>query len=289
MRLGVVDDWIPGNFNAIDDTYAGKIAEMGFTGIGAHFAGDPWLDESLDLSRQISSVLAAHGIEIVQFWGAYPSLIAPDAEVRARAIHIGKGVVKLAAELGAHMACFRPTSMHPRNQWWAHPDNFTPATRQHLTDSLREIATACAEYQIPMALECHVTTTLNSPENIRDIIQATGSPWIKVNMDAVNFVKDIPTAYDTTSMINHLFDVLEPYVVTAHIKDVDVLDGHVVHIGEKIPGEGVFDFDTLFRRFEALLPDGYGFIEHLKSEEQVRQANAFVRGKIADMGITIRQ
>ncbi len=289
MRLGVVDDWIPGNFNAIDEVYAQKIADMGFTGIGAHFAGDPRLDESLELCQQISSVLAAHGIEIVQFWGSYPSLISPDDEVRERSVEIGKGIVKLAAQLGAQMASIRPTSMHPNSPWWAHPDNFTPATRQRLTDSLREIATACDEYSIPMALECHVTTTLDSPENIRDIIQATGSPWIKVNMDAVNFVKDIPTAYDTGIMINHLFDVLAPYVVTAHIKDVDVLDGHVVHIGEKIPGEGVFDFDTLFRRFEALVPDGYGFIEHLKSEEQVRQANTFVRGKITEMGITIKQ
>lgn len=289
MRLGVVDDWFPGSFNVIDEAIISKISAMGFTGIGAHFTGDPDEADSQALAQRISDSLAAHNIEVVQFWGNYPSLISPDEATRREAVRICRGVVRLGKQIGAHMACVRPTSMNPRGQWWAHPDNYAPATRERLIRSLSEIGEACAEYQLPVALECHITTTLDTPENVRDIIRATGSDWIRVNMDVVNYISSIHEAYNSTPVINRAFDVLGEYTLTAHIKDVDVLDGHVVHIGEKIPGEGVLDFDTLFRRFEEILPDGYAFIEHLKSEEQVQQANVFVRGKLAEMGITVKQ
>jgi sugar phosphate isomerase/epimerase len=289
MRLGVVDDWIPGGFNAIDEAYARKIAEMGFTGIGAHFAGDPDTDEAKRECMRIRDLLAAHGVELVQLWGQYPCLIGPDEAQRREAVRICRGIVRLGAALGAHMACARPTSLNPRGQWWAHRDNYAPQTRARLVRGLSEIGEACEQHGIALALECHVTTTLDTPENVRAIIEETGSPWIRVTMDIVNFVSSIHDAYNTTPLINRSFDVLGPYMLAAHVKDVDVLDGHVVHIGEKLPGEGVFDFDTFFRRFEALLPDGYAFIEHLRDEAMVRQASTFVRGRLADLGIEIRR
>ncbi len=288
MRLGAADDWFPGNFNAIDDRIAGSMAEMGFTGTVAHFQGDPTAPDALATGQRIKALLAAHGIEVVQFWGSYPSLISPDERVRAEAIRIAQGIVRLGAALEVPIACIRPTSLHPTSPWWAHPGNFTPQTRAHLVESLRQIATVAASEGVPIALECHVTTTLNTPENVRDIILETSSDWIKVNLDAVNFLTSIDEVYHSTAAINHLFDVLGPYFVTAHLKDVVVQDGHVVHISEAVPGTGVLDWDTLFRRFEALLPDGYGFIEHLKSEEQVRQANTFIRGRLAALEIPVR-
>jgi len=87
-------------------------------------------------------------------------------------------------------------------------------------------------------------------------------------------------------LVNDLFDVLDPCIAAAHIKDVYVEDRHVVHISETIPGDGIFDFDTLFRRFEALLPQGYGFIEHLP-ESQIPQAKVFVVNKLNQLQIPI--
>ncbi|MBZ0295248.1 MAG: sugar phosphate isomerase/epimerase [Anaerolineae bacterium] len=287
MRLGVVDDFFPGNFSAIDDSVASMITDMGFTGIGAHFNADPRTDESLATVERVRNTLDKHNLEIVQFWGHYPSLLTSDDSVRQEAISIGHGVIKLAAHIGAHMACFRPTSMNPRGQWWAHPNNFTDETRQRLTESLAEIATACETYKVPMAMESHVTSTLDTPENIRTIFENTGSSWLKISIDPVNFAADIPTTYNTTAMINELFDVLGPYILAAHLKDVDVADGHVVHINEVIPGQGKFDFDTFFHRFQELLPDGYGLIEHRKNVDEVRQANTFIRQKIDELGIPL--
>lgn len=285
MRLGAADNWI-GNWNNITEEEARKLADLGFTGLGPHYNGDP-LEQPLDEALRIKAILEDHGIELVQFWGSYPCIIGPDEDARREGVRIGRNVVRRSAELGAITASVRPTSMHPTDQWAPHPLNYAPETEDRLVRSLSEMAEACEEYGVPITLEVHVTTTLRSAEKIREIIERTGSSWIRVNADLVNFISDFATAYNTTDMINHVFDVLGPYILTAHLKDVVVDKPLVVHISESIPGTGLLDWDTLFRRYEALLPDGYVLIEHLSEYEQVKQARDFVVGKLDELNIPI--
>jgi sugar phosphate isomerase/epimerase len=179
-----------------------------------------------------------------------------------------------------------PGSLNLRGPWWPHPENHSPATEDRLVQSLKEAVSACEVHGVPIALECHVTSTLDSAERVRRVIERVGSPWIKVNLDPVNFVRDLPTLFNTAGLLTELFDALGPYILAAHVKDVYVEDRHVVHISETVPGDGIFDFDTFFRRFEALLPDGYAIVEHLP-ESLVPQAMAFVTRKLAALGIPI--
>jgi sugar phosphate isomerase/epimerase len=280
-----VDEWFGGWLN-IDEEIARKIADLGFTGMGLHYKGDP-IDQPLEEALRTKALLTEHGIEIVQFWGEYPSLLTPDEAVRREGIRQTRNAVRRAAELGAHMASIRPTSMHPTEQWGPHPLNYAPETEERLVRSLSEIAETAEALQIPVALEVHVTSTLRSAEVIRDIIERTGSSWLKVNADLVNFIPDFATAYNTTPLINHVYDVLGPYIVNAHLKDVVVSPPLIVHINEAIPGTGLLDWNTLFGRFEALLPNGYALIEHLKDYEQVRQARDFVVGKLDALNISV--
>jgi sugar phosphate isomerase/epimerase len=247
------------------------------------------MDQSLEDAFKTKAILDAHNIEIVQFWGSYPCIICDDEAARQEGVRIGRNVIQRAAELGAITASMRPTSLHPTSQWGPHPLNYAPATEDRLVRSLSEMAEVCETYQIPMTMEVHVTTTMRSAEKIREIIERTGSSWIKVNADLVNFIPDFATAYDTATMINHVFDVLGPYITTAHLKDVVVDTPLVVHISEALPGTGLLDWDTLFRRFEALLPDGYALIEHLTDYNKVVQARDFVVGKLDVVGIEIRK
>jgi|FLYN01.1.fsa_nt_gi sugar phosphate isomerase/epimerase len=285
MRLGVTG-MIPGDFN-VDDKLARRIVELGFTGVGAHWTQP--LDALTPAVRQrFLAALEQQGLQLVQFWGLYPSIISPDEQVRQTGVRTVREIVKIGAELGAAMVGVRPTSLNPRGDWWPHPDNYAPETEDRLVRSLRDIAAACEIHGIPIALECHVTTTLNSAEGVRRIVERTESTWVKVNMDPVNYVRDLHAAYHTTELIHHLFDVLGPYVASAHIKDLYLEDRLVVHISETVPGTGILDFDTFFRRFEALLPDGYAIVEHLP-ESLIPQAAAFVIQKLADLNITIRR
>jgi sugar phosphate isomerase/epimerase len=285
MRLGVVG-LIPSDFGAVDDALAQQIRALGFSGVAAHVSGDPFAAKESKL-RHLRAVLDANGLRLVQFWGWYPPLVTDDEAVRASGIRAAQEIVRLGAFMGADMVGIRPTSMSANGAWSPDGKNYAPATEDRLVESLRVIASACDDYHIPIALECHVTTTLHSPEAVYRVIEQVGSPWVKVNMDAVNFVRDLQAAYDTTALLNHLFDTLGQYTAAAHVKDVLVQDDHVVHISETPPGTGLLDFDTLFRRFEALLPDGYALIEHLPPE-QIPAAAAFVQQKLETLDIPIR-
>ena len=284
MRLGVTG-MMPGRLERVDERLARKIAELGFTGVGAHLEGDPTA-VTMETCHKASAILEQQGIRIIQFWGWYDSIVSPDEAIRQAGVKTAQEIIRLAANLKAAMVGIRPTSLNPRGAWWPHPDNDSPETEARLVHSLREIASASEAHGIPIALECHVTTTLDSAESVKRVVEATQSNWVKVNMDPVNFISDLRTAHRTTGLVNHLFDVLGPYIAAAHIKDVYVEDRHVVHISETIPGDGIFDFDTFFRRFEATLPEGFGFIEHLP-ESQIAQAQAFVTQKLKQLGIPV--
>jgi sugar phosphate isomerase/epimerase len=287
MRLGGVDEWF-GGWNNMTEEVAQKINNLGFTGIGLHYNGDP-LEQPLEEALRIKKILDDHHIQIVQFWGSYPCIICPDEDVRREGVRIGRNIVRRAAEVGSLVAGIRPTSLHPTSQWGPHPLNYAPETEDRLVRSLSEMAEACEEYRVPITLEVHVTTTLRDAETIRRIIERTGSSWIKVNADLVNFVSDFKTAYDTTTLINHVYDVLGPYILTAHLKDVKVDAPLVVHISEGIPGTGLMDWDTLLLRFEQLLPNGYALIEHLTDYNDVVKARDFVVGKLNELQIPIRR
>ena len=284
MRLGVTG-MIPGDFNHIDEQLVRRIAELDFSGVGAPLVSDP-KTVSPALCQRVRSILAQHGIRLVQFWGWYPSIISPDVSICQAGIRTVQELIRLGADLGTAMVGVRPTSLNPRGPWWPHPGNYEAATEDRLVGSLREIASACEIHGLPISLECHVTTTLNSAESVRRIIERTESKWVKMTMDAINFIDDFHTAYHTTELVNTLYDTLAPYIVAAHVKDVYVEDRHVVHVSEIIPGDGIFDFDTFFRRFEALLPDGYALSEHLP-ESQIAQAQVYVTQKLKALNIPV--
>ncbi|HVU14271.1 MAG TPA: sugar phosphate isomerase/epimerase [Phototrophicaceae bacterium] len=285
MKLGVVGV-IPNDFDLVDEARAKAIAAFGITGVGAHVGGDPH-EMSPERVRRLRDVLADQGIRIIQFWGWYPSIITPDERVRQTGVDHARRIVELGTHAGADMIGIRPTSLSPKGAWSPHRDNYTPEAEDRLVQSLAEIAQASEVHGLPLALECHVTTTLNTPQTVRRVIERTGSQWIKVNIDAVNFVGDFATAFNTTPMLHDLFDTLGEYAAAAHVKDVTVGDDLVVHIDETVPGRGFMDFDTLLSEFEAYLPEGYAFIEHLP-EAQIPEALAFVRGKLNSLKIPIR-
>jgi sugar phosphate isomerase/epimerase len=250
-----------------------------------HMQGDP-AEVSAETCRRARDVMARRGVAFVQFWGFYPSIISTDEAVRREGVRVVRDVLRLAPELGAHMVGVRPCSMNPRGDWWPDAENYTPATQERLVRSLREIGEACEAVGVPVALECHVTTTLSSPAKVREIIEQTESSWIKVTLDVVNFISSLPDAFNNAAVINNSVDTLAPYIAAMHVKDVYVEDRHVVHISETIPGCGILDFDTLFRRYEALQPDGFAIIEHLP-ESQTAQATAFVKARLNELGIRI--
>jgi hypothetical protein len=105
-------------------------------------------------------------------------------------------------------------------------------------------------------------------------------------MDAVNHFQCLQQVYHSSEWVNHIFDTMGSIAPLAHIKDLKVSNGLVLHIDQEVPGEGELDLALVLKRFDALFPDGYGLIEHLK-RDQILRAAANVRRVAAENGVSI--
>lgn len=286
MRLGVSGGPVTRDTGEVNEQLAARIAGMGFTGVVTHFLGDAATFPAAELHR-VADVLADQGIRVVQSWGWQQPLVAPDETVRRGAAEVLRHAVRVAADLRAGMVLTGAGSLNPRGSYWPHPGNHIAETEDRLVRTLQETVPACETYGVPICLECHVTTILDSPARVQRILERVGSPWVKVNFDAVNFIPDIQTAFHNRRLLDDLFAQLGPHFASAHLKDVYIEDRHIVHISETVPGDGILDWERTLTGFEALLPDGFAIVEHLP-EDLVPRAAAFVRAKLAELGITVR-
>lgn len=255
--LGLIDsDWTDVNYEKL--RFA---AELGFHGVGAHLKV-PARTLSDETAARVTQVFADQNMPFLQVWGPYPCIISPDENVRRAGVEGARDIVKLAAKMGVPESGARPTSLNPRWEWGPHPDNVKPETEDRLVQSLNEILDTASDYGVTLVLETHASTTMNTPQAVRRVIERTGSR-LKLNLDLCNYISDLSTAYNPTPRINELFDLLSPYIATVHVKDYYLEDRFVVHIGETVIGTGMMDFDTILRRLHQARPDGYAVIEHL--------------------------
>lgn len=261
MKIGLLG-LIMSDLTDVDYNKLHFAAEQGFHGVGAHLTV-PASTVPDDVAANCRAAFDAHGLPFLQLWGPYPSIVSTDDNVRRAGVEGARDIARLAAKMGVTESGVRPTSMNPRGDWLPHPDNYKPETEDRLVKSLIEIAQVAADLGVTIVLEMHITTTLNSPQTIKRVIERTGMKNIKVNLDLCNFVGDLQTAFNPAPMINEHFDVLGDYIATVHVKDYYLEDRFVVHITEAVIGTGLMDFETIIRRLYAIQPDGYLVIEHL--------------------------
>lgn len=264
MYLGVAG-MTPPDMRQIDAATVDRIRDAGFSGVTCFFT-DPSGTQEAEV-RRVRDLLEAGGIRAAQANGKYEVLIHPNEEQRRAGIAAAQALCRCGRWVGAPSVYIRPGSMNPGGQWWPHPENHAPQTVERLIKSLREVAAAAEQEGVVIAVEGHVVSTLNTPEITRDVIEAVGSPALRFNIDPVNYCGTLPQAYDSTAFLNHLFDVLGPYTVCAHAKDIRVEDRHVLHLSETLLGTGLLDQETFLRRFEECCPDKYVLIEHLPDDK----------------------
>lgn len=284
MKIGLLG-LIMSDFSDVNYDKLRFAADLGFHGIGAHLTV-PASTISDETAARVKEVFANQRMPFLQLWGPYPCIITPDETVRRAGVEGARDLIRLAAKMGVPESGVRPTSLSPRGEWWPNADNYKPETEDRLVRSLCEILETAEEYDITVVLETHVTTTLNTPETIRRVIERTGSKRLKLNLDPCNFVGDLQTAFNLPPMLQHLFDVLGDYIATVHLKDFLLEDRFVVHITETVIGTGLMDFDTILRLVHQTKPDAYVVIEHLPIS-LIPLAKRNLTQKIKDLGLPL--
>ncbi|MGI9146540.1 MAG: sugar phosphate isomerase/epimerase family protein [Chloroflexota bacterium] len=268
LRLGVAGGPVPREPGQIDDALARQLAGLGVRVLTTHFQPTP---EAVGAdARRVRSVLAEHGLSIVQATGYNPQLTHPDDAVLAGELDRLRSAFATARLLGAEMIISGCGSRHPSHFYGPHPDNHTPATRDRLIANLRRVVPWAQEAGVVLALECHVTTALDTPEHIREIVQAVDSAWVRANFDPVNLLGDFSKVWHNADAMRHMWRTLgSGYAKSAHIKDVRADPELVVHISEAPPGHGLLDLDAFFEVVAHLGDDTAVIVEHLPADEAV--------------------
>ena len=273
MKLGVAG-YLPA-WDQMDAAAARRVRQAGFRGATIFFSRP--LEADPAAVRRLKRILTEEGLEAAQANGWYEVLVHPDDAVRAEGIRGVQALCRLGAALAAGSVYVRPGSLNPRGAWTPHPDNLSPRTFDRLVDSLRAACAVAEQEGIPLALEGHVVSPLDSPQRMRAVLDAVGSPALKVNIDPVNFIGTVPDVYDTRPVLNALFDLLGKDIAAAHLKDCVLEDHLVVHITEVMPGDGTLDYNLLLNRMQQDCPRGYALIEHLPDEKVPRARENVLR------------
>ena len=269
MKLGV-DGLLP-PWEQIDLDAARRVRSAGYRGVSIIFQQP--LEADPAAVRKLKSVLDDAGLEAAQANGWYEVLVHPDEQRRAEGIRGLQALTRIGRVLDAKTVYVRPGSLSAQGAWYPHPENYAPRTFERLVNSLRQAAQAAQAEAMVLALEGHVLSLLDTPQRMRDVIEAVDSPALRFNTDPVNFIGTVKDTYDPSRVLNELVAVLGQYTVAAHLKDMAVQDRLVLHIDEVVIGEGSMDYDRLLRQLDQINPDMYGIIEHLP-DEKIPQARA---------------
>lgn len=285
MRLGVVG--ICSDFRTLNQQEIEAIQKLRFTGVSYHFASSNIPLVSPDEITQCRFLLEKAQLDLVQFGITYGEcLFDPRSSVREAAIEAVNCGMPVAKELGAFHYLFRPGSLNPDGAWTSDRDNHLPESMERLIETLKPIAENAEREALTLVMETHAVSIMDSPETCREVVERVGSERLRIVMDFVNHFQSLRQVYESGARLNHIFDVMGPVAPMAHIKDIRVENGLVLHLNEEVPGEGELDIGVALKRFDALYPDGYGLIEHLPLEK-IPLANTNVRRIAAENGVNI--
>ena len=285
MRLGVVG--LCGDFRTLTSDEIANIKALEFTGLSFHFRSAEIPSVPPDACSRCVQMLEDANLDLVQFGITYEEcLFHPDAAVREAAIASVQRGMATAASLNAHHYLFRPGSLNPDGAWTSHRDNHLPESMERLIDTLKPIAEHAEQHELTLVMETHAVSIMGSPEICREVVERVGSDRLRIVMDFVNHFQTLLQVYNSEERLNHIFDVMGPVAPMAHIKDISVQNGLVLHLNEEVPGEGELGLGVALQRFDERYPNGYGLIEHLPTEK-IPTANANVRRIAAENGVRI--
>jgi sugar phosphate isomerase/epimerase len=249
---------------------------MGFSG-SALPGNEPPDSISIDLAREIGKRAATEGVELVEYGQYQTTFVDADAAVRLSSIDVVREATRVAKAAGCRIVIVGVGSLNSAGQWYADGRNYLPETVLRLIESLREAVKPAEAEGLVLALECHVTTTLRSALVAREVIDAVGSPALKVHLDPVNWMS-FETVFDSGPAISQMFANLgHERISGAHSKGIVCANDFIVHMKEThTGGDGdLLDHHSFLKELAAMPGEPYLVIEHV-AVERMPDARAYL-------------
>lgn len=217
---------------------------------------------------------AARGIRIGSVQGTF-NMCHPDPEHRHLGLRRLRVLAEACPEMGTSMIHICTGTRNRNSMWRPHPDNNSPESWRVMASCVGEATEIARKARVVLAFEPEVNNVVDSARKARQLLDETGSPHLKVTIDAANLFHtgELPRM---TEILEEAFALVGKDIVLAHAKDLD----HDGDAGHKAAGEGVLDYDLYLRLLRANRFNG-PLLLHGLTREQVPGCVAFLRTKLA--------
>lgn len=169
----------------------------------------------------VAAAAAAAGIEMSSlatglFWDT--SLTAGDPAVREKALGIGRHLIEKAAWLGLDAVLVVPGAV---DVFFLPDAEKVPydVCYQRSLEAMKALAPAAEKHKVKIGIENVWNKFLLSPLEMRDFIDAVGSPYVGAYFDIGNVM--------LTGFPQHWIKILDKRLVRIHIKDFDCAVGNI--------------------------------------------------------------
>ena len=284
MLLGVAG-FVKGDWLGVNADQVKQVADNGFVSALLTIS-DPSAGNDSDIGR-VKTLYAEHGLIMPMTRGGYGGgLCSDDEDQRKWTVNFLQETIRLSARMGCPTTYFRPGSLNPNGAWLPHPENRSDATFDRLVDSAKQACAVADSEGIKLVVEAGVVCPLYTPQRVRDFFDAVSMPALGFNMDPVNLVGSLDIAYDTTSLINELVDLMSDEIVGCDAKDFTIIDALLPHFEEEVIGapNALLDNVTLLKRLQDAAPDIVVTVEHYP-DEKIPAAAAGIRKAAEIAGI----
>lgn len=238
-------------------------------------AGLPSLPDEIDVktANAIADALAQHNMSMSAINGTF-NMIHPDVQVREAGLRQLDVLAGACKHLGTNVITLCTGTRNTESMWRRHPDNDMPDAWRDLVTSMQRAAAIAERHEVMMAFEPEVNNTVDSAQKARALLDAVGSPRIKVVMDGANIFHngELPKMPD---ILKEAFDLLGKDIALAHAKDLDH-DGDAGHLPA---GYGKLDYPLYL---SLIKQSGYAgpIILHGLSEAQIDGCAAFLQKRL---------
>ena len=251
---------------------------------------------SIDSRDEIAAIVQAMATAdvVIAEGGAWKNLIAYDQDQRKANLDYAIHQLALADELGAR-ACvaFHGTVGHASDPWQLsdnydygpHPDNQSEAGFQRAVETARYVIDAVKPKRAKFSLEMVPWLVTDTAENYLKLLKAIDRPQFGAHIDAVNMVITPRLYFNTGRMIREAFELLGPWVVSCHAKDIVMQGGPGTisfHLDEVPPGEGNLDYRAYIAEIEKLGRNVPLMLEHF-DVPAYKRGLAYIK-KVASLG-----
>lgn len=243
-------------------------------------------DASEERIQEFQDVCRRHNLLIAEV-GAWSNPISPDSATSAKALEHCIKSLEFAERLGAR-CCVNIAGA--RGEQWdgPHPDNLTEETFDLIVETTRKIIDSVKPKRTCYSLETMPWVFPDSPESYLRLVQAIDRPGqFGVHLDPVNIINSPQRYFENGAFLRACFEMLAPYIVSCHAKDVALSGKLTVHIDEVPPGKGALDYGVFLTEMAKLDRDTPLMLEHMTTFEEYSEATRYVRDVAERLGVDI--